>query len=89
MVSHNANLVVGADAEQVIVANRHGTDRKNDKNRMFDYLSGSLENTKAPVIDSCILNTCGIREHTCKILEGGEEAFNKRIYKYNLPTKPV
>ena len=29
MVTHNANLVVGADSEQVIVANRHSDDRKN------------------------------------------------------------
>jgi ATPase subunit of ABC transporter with duplicated ATPase domains len=29
MVSHDANLVVGADAEQVVVANRHGANTKN------------------------------------------------------------
>jgi hypothetical protein len=26
MVSHDANLVIGADSEQVIVANRHGDE---------------------------------------------------------------
>ena len=28
LVSHNANLVIGADSEQIIVANRNGDDRK-------------------------------------------------------------
>lgn len=36
IVTHNANLVVNADAEQIIIA-------KNDKGRLH-YLSGSLEN---------------------------------------------
>ena len=30
MASHNANLVIGADSEQVIVANRHGADERSD-----------------------------------------------------------
>lgn len=46
MVSHSANLVIGADSEQVIVANRHGDDRKNEGGRTFDYLSGALEHSK-------------------------------------------
>lgn len=33
MVSHNANLVIGADSEQIIVANRHGNDRRNKDGR--------------------------------------------------------
>jgi len=87
MVSHNANLVVGADAEQVIVANRHGSDRKNRNGQLFDYCSGSLENTKPTVKVDCVLEKCGIREHACEILEGGQEAFNKRVYKYSLKAK--
>lgn len=83
MVSHNANTVIGADSEQVIVANRHGDDRKNRNERTFDYLTGSLEHS-APESDSPhVLESCGIREHACKILDGGEAAFSRRgsIYK--------
>lgn len=84
MVSHNANLVVGADSEEVIVANRHGDDRKNKGSKTFDYLTGSLEHSvpikKAPTV----LETCGIREHACEILDGGEEAFQKRKDKYKI-----
>lgn len=85
MVSHNANLVIGADSEQVIVANRHGNDRKNDDNQLFDYLTGSLESTK-PRNDGAgtVLSSSGIREHACDILDGGEQAFESRKNKYNI-----
>jgi hypothetical protein len=76
MVSHNANLVIGADSEQIIVANRHGEDRKNEDGLQFNYCSGSIENSKVP--DSKCKDTLksqGIREHSCQILEGGELAF--------------
>lgn len=84
MVSHNANLVVGADAEQVIVANKHGDDRKNRNSMTFDYLTGSLEDSTPKNTATCVLDTCGIREHACEILDGGEEAFEKRKDKYRL-----
>lgn len=85
MVSHNANLVIGADSEEVVVANRHGVDRPNKDARTFAYLSGSLEhsqprNDKSPTI----LGRFGIREHACEILDGGEEAFQKRREKYKI-----
>lgn len=84
MVSHNANLVVGADSEQVIVTNRHGDDRKNRNDQTFAYLTGSLEHSAAPRNTPYVLETGGIREHSCEILDGGEEAFRKRRDKYNL-----
>lgn len=87
MVSHNANLVIGADSEQVIVANKHGDDRKNENNQMFDYLTGSLEDTKERELNNIVLKSCGIREHACDILDGGEEAFYKREQKYKLMKK--
>ena len=62
IVTHNANLVVNADAEQVIIADN--TDEK------LTYVSGSLENKD--IIDG-----------VCEILEGGEEAFEKRKHKYH------
>jgi len=83
LVTHNANIVVNADAEEVIVANQHGEDSKNQTGIKFQYISGSLENTilKNTTID-IVLNSQGIREHTCEILEGGTEAFKKRENKY-------
>lgn len=85
MVSHDANMVIGADSEQVIVANRHGKDRKNRNDQMFAYLSGALEWT-APVDEQAefILESCGIREHAIEILDGGEDAFQKRRDKYKM-----
>ncbi len=83
LVTHNANIVVNADAEEVIVANQHGEDSKNQDNIKFQYITGSLENTKP--IDAnldIVLQSQGIREHACEILEGGREAFKKRENKY-------
>lgn len=85
MVSHNPNLVLGADSEEVIVANRHGRDSPNYDERTFEYLSGSLEHTQ-PMNEGSptILGRSGIREHACILLDGGQEAFEKRREKYNL-----
>lgn len=83
LVSHNPNVVVGADAEQVIVANQHGTNSPNSSEIKFQYYSGALEDSHAR--DSSIptiLESQGIREHVCDILEGGQEAFNRREKKY-------
>ncbi|MDQ6956963.1 MAG: hypothetical protein Q9M21_07190 [Mariprofundaceae bacterium] len=83
LVTHNANIVVNADAEEVIVANQHGEDSKNQDDIKFQYITGSLENTKP--IDAnidIVLKSQGIREHVCEILEGGTEAFKKRENKY-------
>lgn len=85
MVSHNANLVVGADAELVVVANRHGDDRPNKDGRTFDYVSGGLESSKQETQSRFELDRLGIREHVVEILDGGEEAFKKRQEKYKLP----
>ncbi len=84
LVTHNANLVVGADAEEVLVANRHGDDRKNKDNRTFDYLTGSLEHSTTKKSGAHELERMGIREHAVEILDGGEEAFQKRRDKYKI-----
>jgi hypothetical protein len=85
MATHDANLVIGADSEEVIVANKHGDDRKNYGGRTFDYLTGSLENSKEwDEKAEYILNSAGIREHACKILDGGADAFQKRKEKYRI-----
>lgn len=84
LVTHNANLVVGADAEEVLVANRHGDDRKNKDSRTFDYLTGSLEHSMTKKSAAHELKRMGIREHAVEILDGGEEAFQKRRDKYKI-----
>ena len=85
MVSHNANLVVGADSEEIIVANRHGDDRPNRDDKMFAYLTGSLEYSKPKdPNEKLVLESAGIREHACEILDGGAEAFQKRRDKYRI-----
>ncbi len=85
MVSHNANLVIGADSEEIIVANRHGDDRPNKDGKQFAYLTGSLEHSKPKDPDEMlVLESAGIREHACEILDGGEEAFQKRKDKYRI-----
>jgi hypothetical protein len=84
MVSRDANLVVGADSEQLIVANRHGDDSRNRDARTFEYLTGSLEHSTAETSSDFVLERCGVREHACVILDGGTEAFQKRRNKYNI-----
>jgi hypothetical protein len=63
IVTHNANLVINTDADQIIIAecgpHPHGTLPP------ISYRSGGLENAE-------------IRKAVCEILEGGEEAFRER-----------
>ena len=81
IVTHNPNVVVGADAEEVIVANQHGLGNENQDKKKFQYISGSLETTFQDNGSPFILLKQGIKEHVCEILEGGEEAFRKRERK--------
>lgn len=85
LVTHNSNVVVSADAENVIVANQDGQDCPNDAGNQFEYINGPLENSypKDSSIQN-ILKSQGIREHVCDILEGGKDAFKKREQKYGL-----
>lgn len=88
VVTHNANVVLGADAEEIIIANQTGSKSEN-KEKRFEYRSGSIENDN-PVwaidgsIEPGILNSKGIQQHICDILEGGEIAFEKRKNKYRI-----
>lgn len=85
MVSHNANLVIGSDSEQLIIANRNGNDRRNEDGKQFNYLTGSLEFTRIRD-DGCkdTLKAQGVREHACSILDGGKTAFESRKNKYHI-----
>lgn len=84
LVTHNANVVINADAENIIIANQKGQGDTDSKSKyQFDYINGSIENT-FPVIpdEKDLLKSMGIREHIADIVEGGKEAFKKREEKY-------
>lgn len=63
IVTHNANLVVNTDSDQVIVA--HASPHIPGRLPNITYETGGLENEK-------------IRKFVCGILEGGEAAFRER-----------
>ena len=60
IVTHNANLVINTDADQIIVADASQTASSGLPT--FTYIAGGLENTD-------------IRKQVCDILEGGDTAF--------------
>jgi ribosomal protein L16/L10AE len=63
MVTHNANLVVNTDADQIIVA-RAGTHTPGQL-PPISYQSGGLDQE-------------AMRQQVCNILEGGDDAFKQR-----------
>jgi energy-coupling factor transporter ATP-binding protein EcfA2 len=69
VVTHNANLVVNTDADQVIVASSQRTEQGGLPT--ITYQSGSLENPE-------------IRGAVCRLLEGGQRAFLERARRYRL-----
>jgi len=85
IVTHNANLVVNTDSEQVIVAN-FDKERKEQKARIC-YVSGALEDSFEDDSTTSVLYSKGIRQHCWYVLEGGPEAFQKREQKYNFPIR--
>ena len=84
IVTHNANIVVNADAENVIVANQKGQNDDHSTSQFtFDYINGSIENSFDKIQKELdILKSMGIRQHIADIVEGGKEAFIKREKKY-------
>ncbi len=83
IVTHNPNIVIGTDSEQVIVAHQQGQDKTSSTQKQrFDFAAGAIENNDGDPSSSDVLNKWGIREHICQILEGGEEAFKKRDQRY-------
>jgi hypothetical protein len=69
MVTHNANLVVNTDSDQVIVAEANRTSPTELPH--ISYVSGGLEDAE-------------IRAHVCRLLEGGDEAFRRRGQRYGV-----
>jgi len=87
LVTHNANIVVNADAENIIIANQRGQsdDDKLGSPYVFDYINGALEDIhsiSSNQDEKDLLKSMGIREHITQIVEGGKEAFKKREEKY-------
>ena len=88
IVTHNANLVVGTDSENVIVANQEGQSETGaTQKHRFEYVNGPIEHSytiedKNNPLYNDELRCQGIREHICDILEGGQEAFTIREKKY-------
>ncbi len=86
VVTHNANVVLGADAEEVIIANQDAKELENHCKR-FEYRSGAIENVSQVLeadgtVRKGVLYQKGIQEQICDILEGGKDAFEKRRNKY-------
>ena len=69
IVTHNANLVVNTDADQVLIA--EAGPHKPGALPPITYTSGGLE-------------TASIREAVCNILEGGERAFRERARRLRI-----
>lgn len=67
MVTHNANLVVNTDSDQVIIADANRVDPEALPN--FAYNSGGLEDAS-------------ICRDVCQLLEGGSDAFERRRKRY-------
>ena len=68
IVTHNANVAITADSENIIIAKEH-LDKEGCKK--FIYEMGCIENKE--YIDM-----------VCKILEGGKDAMEKRTLKYGI-----
>lgn len=83
VVTHNANVVLGGDAEEIVIANQQGKNSKNDRFR-FEYRTGAIEDDTCDVGSVGILNARGIQQHICNVLEGGKVAFDLRKNKYRM-----
>ncbi|RYE25886.1 MAG: hypothetical protein EOP45_04370 [Sphingobacteriaceae bacterium] len=84
IVTHNANIVVNADAENIIVANQKGQNNESSTSPYrFDYINGAIESSyEHNPEETDILKAMGIRQHVADIVEGGKEAFIMREKKY-------
>lgn len=72
MVTHNANLVINTDADQIIIA--EAGPHPSGGLPPIKYMSGGLENSL-------------IRKAVCDILEGGEIAFQERARRLRVAIK--
>ena len=87
LISHNANIVVATDSENIIVANQRGQNESDHNNQYrFEYVNGPIETSFDKSDDKTLsdLDSKGIRQHVCDILEGGDDAFLEREQKYSI-----
>jgi uncharacterized protein YlxW (UPF0749 family) len=75
LITHNPNLVVATDAEQIIIATADRIDCQPYPRLRYD--SGGLEHSASGV-------NLGVREAVCLLLEGGADAFKARENRYSL-----
>lgn len=75
LITHNPNLVVATDAEQIIIATAARPSSQPYPRIRYD--SGGLEHSVSG-------ESFGVREAVCLLLEGGEEAFKARENRYSL-----
>lgn len=80
IVTHNPNLVLNTDAEQIIVANFEAVP--STYKARITYISGAIENSFINKKLNIPLYRQGIREHGADILEGGKVAFIRRKDRY-------
>lgn len=71
VITHNPNLVVNSDSEQIVVA---AAEKQSTGLPSIRYVSGAMENA-------------AVRQQVCNILEGGNEAFLKRDRRYAIPRR--
>jgi ABC-type lipoprotein export system ATPase subunit len=69
IVTHNANLVVNTDADQILIA--EAGPHKPGELPPITYISGGLE-------------SAGVRKTVCDILESGERAFQERARRLRI-----
>jgi len=74
VITHNPNLVVTTDSEQIIIGSFDGS-----RAPRIQYRSGALEDSSSKV-------PTGIREEVCRVLEGGVDAFRIRESRYDIPS---
>lgn len=73
IITHNPNLVVTTDSEQIVIGGFDGS-----RVPRIQYRSGALEDgANAPV--------SSIRQEVCRVLEGGVDAFRIRENRYDIP----
>jgi len=82
VITHNPNLVLNTDAEQIIVANYEAIPVT--QIARIKYISGAIENSFISEKAKIPIEKQGIREHGIDILEGGPEAFGKREDRYEI-----
>lgn len=78
IVTHNPNLVVATDADQVVIAT--SVKVPGQPYPQITYVSGSLEHNEVDDVEGRV----GVRQAVCTLLEGGDRAFKDREERYSI-----